>query len=51
MNLPNSNEGNWIWRYKPEVLTKDLALGLRIMTRLYGRKLSSRYSITILSHI
>ncbi len=42
MNLPNSNQGNWIWRYKPDILTKDLALRLRSLTRLYGRELSSR---------
>lgn len=38
MNLPNSNEGNWLWRYQPGVLTKDLALRLRDFNRLYGRK-------------
>ncbi len=42
MNLPNSNEGNWIWRYKPGILTKDLAIRLRSLTRLYGREPSSR---------
>lgn len=38
MNLPNSNEGNWSWRYQPDVLTEDLALRLRTLTRLYGRE-------------
>ena len=39
MNLPNSNEGNWCWRYEPGVLTQDRALRLRTLTRLYGREL------------
>jgi 4-alpha-glucanotransferase len=38
MNLPNSNEGNWRWRYTPGVLTHDCALRLRELTRLYGRE-------------
>jgi len=41
MNLPNSNEGNWTWRFQPGVLTNDLALRLREFNRLYGRELSS----------
>ena len=41
MNLPNSNEGNWLWRYEPGVLTKKLALRLRKLSRLHGRELSS----------
>ena len=40
MNLPNSNEGNWMWRFQPGVLTTDLALRLREFNRLYGRELS-----------
>ena len=40
MNLPNSNDGNWCWRYEPGVITKDLALRLRNLTHLYGRELS-----------
>jgi 4-alpha-glucanotransferase len=42
MNLPNSNEGNWIWRYKPGVLTEDLAQRLRALTHRYGRASSTR---------
>lgn len=41
MNLPNSNEGNWLWRYEPGVLTKKLALRLRKLTHLHGRELPS----------
>jgi 4-alpha-glucanotransferase len=40
MNLPNSNEGNWCWRYEPRALTQDVALRLREVTRLYGRESS-----------
>jgi len=42
MNLPNSTEGNWSWRYKPGALTKDLAVRLRELNRLYGRELSGK---------
>ena len=38
MNLPNSNDGNWCWHFKPGVLTNDLAQRLRELTRLYGRE-------------
>jgi 4-alpha-glucanotransferase len=37
MNLPNSIEGNWSWRFKPQVLTGELAQRLRELTELYGR--------------
>lgn len=37
MNLPNSMEGNWSWRYKEGALTVGLAARLREMTELYGR--------------
>ena len=40
MNLPNSNEGNWSWRFQPGVLTNDLAWRLREFNRLYGRELA-----------
>lgn len=40
MNLPNSSAGNWSWRYKPDALSKDAALRLRELNRLYGRELS-----------
>jgi 4-alpha-glucanotransferase len=41
MNLPNSKEGNWRWRYEPGALTPELALRLRKLTRLYGREPST----------
>ena len=41
MNLPNSNEGNWIWRFEHGALTRDLAARLRELNRLYGRELAS----------
>ena len=37
MNLPNSTEGNWAWRYQPDALTDDIATRLRELTELYGR--------------
>ena len=37
MNLPNTTEGNWSWRFKVEVLTDALARRLRELTELYGR--------------
>ena len=37
MNLPNSTEGNWAWRVKPDVLTHKVATRLRELTELYGR--------------
>jgi 4-alpha-glucanotransferase len=38
MNLPNSTEGNWAWRYASGALTDDLATRLKELTELYGRK-------------
>jgi 4-alpha-glucanotransferase len=35
MNLPNSTEGNWAWRF--ETLEPDLALRLKDLSKLYGR--------------
>lgn len=37
MNLPNSTQGNWAWRYEPGTLTAQLALRLKELNRLYGR--------------
>ena len=37
MNLPNSTEGNWRWRYRNGVLTDELAKKLKRVTELYGR--------------
>ncbi|MCA1576222.1 MAG: 4-alpha-glucanotransferase [Acidobacteria bacterium] len=39
MNLPNSTEGNWSWRYRAELLTDQIAARLKAMTTLYGRLL------------
>lgn len=37
MNLPNSTEGNWIWRFESGVLTDHVAQRLKELNRLYGR--------------
>lgn len=37
MNLPNSTEGNWSWRFEKDALTDELGERLRKLTELYGR--------------
>jgi len=37
MNLPNSTEGNWSWRYEAGALTDAIATRLKQLTELYGR--------------
>jgi len=37
MNLPNSTEGNWSWRFKQGALTEETAARLKELTTLYGR--------------
>jgi 4-alpha-glucanotransferase len=37
MNLPNSTEGNWSWRFQTGALTDEVAARLRELTELYGR--------------
>jgi 4-alpha-glucanotransferase len=37
MNVPNSPDGNWIWRYTREHLTDGICGRLSEMTKLYGR--------------
>jgi 4-alpha-glucanotransferase len=37
MNLPASEHGNWNWRMKSNVLSRDLSARLRDLTKLYGR--------------
>lgn len=37
MNLPNSTEGNWAWRYRINDLNSDLAARLKQLSELYGR--------------
>ncbi|HEY0430681.1 MAG TPA: 4-alpha-glucanotransferase [Pyrinomonadaceae bacterium] len=37
MNLPNSSDGNWAWRYQAGALTEKIGTRLRELTQLYGR--------------
>lgn len=37
MNLPNSTEGNWSWRFESDALTSELADRLKDLTCVYGR--------------
>ena len=37
MNLPNSNSGNWAWRFRDEALNEATATRLRELSALYGR--------------
>jgi 4-alpha-glucanotransferase len=37
MNLPNSTEGNWAWRFKADGLTEEVGKRLKQLTNLYGR--------------
>lgn len=37
MNLPNSTEGNWSWRFKKGALTADIAAHFKELTEVYGR--------------
>jgi 4-alpha-glucanotransferase len=37
MNLPNSIEGNWSWRFKSNALTDKVGTRLKELTELYGR--------------
>ena len=37
MNLPNSTQGNWSWRFKQDALTEDRSERLRNMSGTYGR--------------
>ncbi|MCM3873643.1 MAG: 4-alpha-glucanotransferase [Pyrinomonadaceae bacterium] len=37
MNLPNSTEGNWSWRFEKGALSADIAARLKELTELYGR--------------
>ena len=38
MNLPNTKEGNWLWRIKQRSLNSELAARLKDLTDLYGRE-------------
>jgi 4-alpha-glucanotransferase len=37
MNLPNSTEGNWSWRFKKGALSTEISERLKALTELYGR--------------
>jgi len=37
MNFPSKAEGNWEWRYRPDVWTKELSDRLKGLTYIYGR--------------
>ncbi|SDW83065.1 4-alpha-glucanotransferase [Thiocapsa roseopersicina] len=37
MNRPGTSEGNWLWRYREDMLTDDAAERLRVLSRIYGR--------------
>jgi 4-alpha-glucanotransferase len=37
MNRPGTTEGNWIWRFRSKMLTREIKNRLREMTTLYGR--------------
>jgi 4-alpha-glucanotransferase len=37
MNLPNSTEGNWAWRFESGALNEELAARLNDLSKLYGR--------------
>lgn len=39
MNLPNSTEGNWSWRFKPGALTDKISHRLKELADIYGRSL------------
>ena len=41
MNLPNTTEGNWSWRFKAGALTADIAERLKELTELYGRVIAT----------
>lgn len=37
MNTPNTVEGNWVWRYRGDMLTDELSDRLKSLTEIYGR--------------
>jgi 4-alpha-glucanotransferase len=38
MNLPGTTEGNWCWRFAPDMLTEGIKHRLKELTVLYGRQ-------------
>ncbi|UZQ53121.1 4-alpha-glucanotransferase [Trichothermofontia sichuanensis B231] len=37
MNFPGTSQGNWVWRYRSEMLNSEMGDRLRHMTEIYGR--------------
>ncbi|MBJ6728028.1 4-alpha-glucanotransferase [Geomesophilobacter sediminis] len=37
MNTPGGTGGNWLWRYRPENLTRQLSARLAEITKVYDR--------------
>lgn len=37
MNRPSTIQGNWLWRYRDEMVTEEAAEQLRLLSRLYSR--------------
>jgi 4-alpha-glucanotransferase len=37
MNLPNTTEGNWTWRFESGALTQEIETRLKDLTELHGR--------------
>jgi 4-alpha-glucanotransferase len=37
MNIPGTTEGNWCWRFVPDMLTEEIKARLKELTALYGR--------------
>jgi len=37
MNLPGTTQGNWCWRFLPEMLTDEIKTRLKELTAIYGR--------------
>ena len=50
MNLPNTTEGNWSWRFNEDDLTEDHSQRLRDMTETYGRILKPEVEGIRLDH-
>jgi 4-alpha-glucanotransferase len=37
MNLPGTTQGNWCWRFLPDMLTEEIRTRLKDLTAVYGR--------------
>lgn len=40
MNLPGTTEGNWCWRFAPDMLTEEIKHRLKELTTIYGRQIT-----------